>query len=65
MNNIIVLQKMEDGSIHCSQITEKGKEFVKSAVEGGTIELEDLDGYWEEGGTIELEELEEILNKKI
>jgi hypothetical protein len=48
---------LEDGSIHCSQITEKGKEWVET----GTVD----DGYWEEGGTITLDEIEEILNKEI
>ena len=57
MKNVVCLQKQEDGSIHCSQITMKGKEQV----EHGTVD----DGYWEEGGTITLDELEEILDKEI
>jgi hypothetical protein len=57
MQNIVVLYKLDDGTICCKQLTEKGLEYVND----GT--LEDL-GYWEEGGTITLDELEEILNKE-
>ena len=57
MNNMIVLQKNEDGNIYCQQITQKGKKYVE-----GTEKDEE---YWEEGGTILLDEIEEILNRKV
>lgn len=57
MNNMVVLQKTEDGTIYCQQIAEKGIEWIN---DGGVDE-----GMWENGGTITLDELEEILDKKI
>ncbi len=59
MNNMVVLQKDEDGNIYCKQISEKGKEFHLTLTE------ESDKGYWKSGGTILLEELEEILDKGI
>ncbi len=56
MKNMIVLQKLDDGSIYCQQITEKGKEFIK---------VYEDQGMWEEGGTIVLDELYEILDREI
>ena len=56
MNNIVVLQKTEDGQIHCRELSEKGIEFHKD-------EMED-EGYWNEGGTILLDELDKILSKQ-
>ena len=57
MKNIIVLQKEEDGSILCQQITEKGIEFYLGDNEDHEM--------WEDGGTITLDEIEEILNREI
>lgn len=57
MNNMVVLQKNEEGQIHCKQISETGREYHLS-------EADDT-GMWESGGTILLEELEEILDKEI
>lgn len=59
MNNMILLQKNEDGKIYCKAITQKGKEYHLD------ITAEHDSGMWEKGGTILLEELEEILNKEI
>jgi hypothetical protein len=56
MKNMIVLQKLDDGSIWCQQITVKGKEFIKVYKD---------QGMWEEGGTIVLDEIDEILNREI
>lgn len=60
MNNMILLQKKEDGTIFCSQITEKGKEYVEIFDDAGIDK-----GYWEDGGTITLDEIDEILNREI
>jgi len=59
MNNMILLQKNEDGSIYCKAITQKGKEYHLDPT------AEHDDGFWDKGGTILLEELEEILNREI
>ena len=56
MKNVIVLQKLDDGSIYCQQITEKGKEYMK---------VYEDQGMWAEGGTILLEEINEILDREI
>jgi hypothetical protein len=57
MQNMVVLYKLDDGTIYCKQLTEKGLEYMNEDT------IEDL-GYWEEGGTITLDELEEILDKE-
>jgi len=57
MKNIVVLQKQNDGTIICQQITKKGIDYINDDKEEG--------GYWEEGGTIVLDELEEILDREI
>lgn len=56
MKNMVVLQKLDDGTIYCQQISPKGKEYLK---------VYEDQGMWEEGGTILLDELEEILDKEI
>lgn len=56
MKNIVVLQKDDDGNIHCKQISEKGREYIK---------VYEDQGMWEEGGTILLDELDEILDREI
>ena len=55
MNNMIVLQKNDEGHIICWELSDKG---VKLAQEDYPDE-----GLWEEPGRIEVEEIEEILNK--
>lgn len=57
MNNMVILQKDDDGNIYCRQLNEKGITYAKSDNED--------DGMWEEGGTITLEELDEILNCEV
>jgi hypothetical protein len=57
MKNMVVLQKNEDGNIHCRQLSEEGIVHAKS-----TDSTEDM---WEEGGTILLDELEEILDREV
>lgn len=57
MKNIIVLQKQEDGTLYCSQITKTGIESMKEEGENP--------GFWDDGGSITFEEIEEILNKDI
>lgn len=57
MQNVVILQKDEDGALYCRQITEEGLKFM------GDQEEEDYT-YWEPGGTILLEELMEILDKE-
>jgi hypothetical protein len=57
MKNLVVLQKQEDGSILCQQITPKGKKWYLDGKED--------EGMWEDGGTIVLDELEEILDREI
>ena len=57
MKNIVTLQKQDDGTILCQQITPKGKEWHLSDGED--------EGMWEDGGTIVLDELEEILDREI
>ena len=57
MKNMVLLQKDDDGNIVCQQLSEKGRQYVKSDIEDG--------GYWEEGGTILLDEIDEILDKEI
>lgn len=61
MKNVVILQKDEDGRIHCSQITKEGVEYAMNP----DIVAEKNVQYWEEGGFIELDELEEILDKEI
>ena len=56
MNNIVVLQKTEDGQIYCQELSEKGMEFYNGN--------EAVDDYWDEGGTILLDELDKILSKQ-
>ena len=57
MKNIVMLQKQDDGTILCQQITKKGIEYIDADHEDH--------GYWEEGGTILLDELEKILDREI
>ena len=56
MKNMIVLQKLDDGSIYCQQLSTKGKEYIKVYKD---------QGMWEDGGTITLDEIEEILDREI
>lgn len=56
MKNIVILQKDEDGSIWCSQISDKGVKYIDQDID---------EGYWDELGTIVFDELEEILDKDI
>ena len=56
MNNMVVLQKTEDGQIYCRELSEKGVEFHNSD--------EEEEGYWDEGGTILMDELDKILSKQ-
>jgi hypothetical protein len=58
MNNMVVLQKDEDGHIHCKQISEAGIEYHLTSEDG-------TNGMWEDGGTILLDELEEILDREV
>jgi hypothetical protein len=58
MNNLVVLQKDDDGHIICRQLTDKGIAHSKS-------DAAEEDDMWEEGGTIVLSELEEILDRVI
>jgi hypothetical protein len=57
MRNMVVLQKNDDGSVHCRQLSEEGIVHAKST--------ESTDDMWEEGGTILLDELEEILDREV
>lgn len=57
MKNIVILQKQDDGTILCQQITKRGLKYAVSSTKD--------EGYWEEGGTILLDELEKILDREI
>jgi len=63
MKNMVVLQKLKDGSIYCRQITELGKRYSEDALYDDSATVSE--GYWEKGGTVLLEELGEILDKEI
>jgi hypothetical protein len=56
MKNMVVLQKLDDGSIYCQQLNEKGIEYIKNGQECDC---------WEEGGTITLDELPKILSREV
>lgn len=53
MNRIVMLQKLEDGTIYCRRVESEYNTNISECGESP---------YWEEGGTIVLDELEEILD---
>lgn len=58
MKTFVLLQKQDDGTIHCRTLSEEGNKYIHSE---GYDELE----HWESGGTILIDELDEILDQEI
>lgn len=56
MKAIIMLQKLEDGTIYCRRVAPEYNVNISDCGESP---------YWEDGGTVVLEEIEELLDKEI
>lgn len=53
MKAIIMLQRLEDGTIYCRRVRPKYNVNISNCGEAP---------YWEDGGTVTLEEIDELLN---